>query len=610
MSGPDLSQGGPDQGVGEGPIFIRTTRDRSQPLRLDAAWSGAHLVLEDGTELAALDAHANLPADLPSGYHQLHADGPGADAASHLLVASPGICHRPDDLRAWGWAVQLYGARSSQSWGMGDLADATLLGRAMVQSSASDGAASPLLLINPLHAINPHPDPTASPYFAGSRCFLNPLYLRVEEVNGADHPDVAPLIHELAGAGRALNREALVDRTRVWAAKAEALAAIWAGPGSREARHAVDAALTDPVLAAFAAYGVACEVHGNRWCDWPADLRHPGGSGWAELQERRRDRIGFHTWLQLLVQEQLDATQRTVPLVHDLAIGTDPNGFDAWYWQHLFVLDGTHIGAPPDEFNTQGQDWGLPPMDPDKLRAAAYEPFVRMLRANLSHAAGLRMDHVMGLFRLFWVPPGAGPKHGTYVRQPASDLLDLVALESSRAGSFVVGEDLGTVEAGVREELAARRILTYKVMELDEEPPRSFPETTVASFATHDLATVPGLWTGSDLAAQQRLDLKPNVEGTIAARERVQRWAGASPSSPLHDVVQGVYAALAQAPSQIVLGALEDALGVEERPNMPGTIDQWPNWCQTLPLPLEQVVTSPAVEHIAATLAHRGAPPT
>lgn len=566
-------------------------------------------MLEDGTDLGPLDAHANLPADLPSGYHRLHADGPGDDTVSHLLVASPGVCHRPDDLRAWGWAVQLYGARSSQSWGMGDLADAALLGRAMVRSSASDGAASPLLLINPLHAINPHPDPTASPYFAGSRCFLNSLYLRVEEVKGAGHPDVAPLINELGGAGRALNSEPLVDRTRVWAAKAEALAAIWAGPVSREGRTAVDDALTDPVLAAFAAYGVACETYGGRWRDWPADLRHPGGSGWSTLRARHGDRIGFHAWLQLLVGAQLDAVQRTVPLVHDLAIGTDPDGFDVWYWQDLFVLDGTHIGAPPDEFNTQGQDWGLPPIDPDKLRAAEYEPFVRMLRANLSHGAGLRIDHVMGLFRLFWVPPDAGPKEGTYVRQPASDLLDLLALESVRAESFVVGEDLGTVEAGVREELAARRVLAYKVMSLEDEPPRTFPVGALASFATHDLPTVGGLWSGADLDAQERLGLKPNVAGTLAARERVRRWAGVTSTSPLPEVVQGTYAALAEAPSQIVLGSLEDALGVQERPNMPGTTDQWPNWCQTLPSPLEGAVASPLVRQIADTLANRGAPP-
>jgi 4-alpha-glucanotransferase len=303
------------------------------------------------------------------------------------------------------------------------------------------------------------------------------------------------------------------------------------------------------------------------------------------------------------VDGQLAAAQSTIPLVHDLAIGTDPEGFDAWYWQDLFVLDGTRVGAPPDQFNTIGQDWGLPPVDPWRLRAAGYEPFVRMLRSALAHGSGLRIDHVMGLFRLFWIPPDEDPAAGLYVRQPADELLALVALESQRAQGFVVGEDLGTVEPGVREVLAERRVLSYRVMALDDTPVEHYPVEAVASFTTHDLPTLAGFWSGTDLADQQRLGMEPNVEDTLAARARFASQIGADDGTPLDEVVRRAHESLARAPSRIVLAQLEDATGTTERPNMPGTTDGWPNWSLALPAPLETVLDLPLTGEISHTLA-------
>ncbi|MBV9950362.1 MAG: 4-alpha-glucanotransferase [Acidimicrobiia bacterium] len=559
-----------------GPVFV-PVGTTGLPERV----SGQTLVLEDGTDLGPVH---ELPSDLPAGLHALHdEDGPT------LLAIHPPTCWRPDGLRAWGWALQLHSDRSEASWGHGDLADAATIG---AWSSRQGG--HPLLLLSPLHAPNLANSISASPYFASSRCFWNPLYLRIADVPGASTTDLA----DLDEAGRARNDERVIDRDAVWALKREALERIWS-TGDDASRTAA----ADPVLDAFAAFTTALELHGERWSEWPADLRHPDGAGWSAFVAGNADRIAFHRWVQRLVGDQLAAAQSVVPLVHDLAIGTDPSGFDAWYWQDLFVLDGTRIGAPPDQFNTIGQDWALPPIDPWRLRAAGYEPFIRMLRAALSHGSGLRVDHVMGLFRLFWIPPDESPAEGVYVRQPAQELLALLALESQRAQAFVVGEDLGTVEPGVRETLGEHHVLSYRVMALDDTPAEQYPVEALASFTTHDLPTCAGFWTGSDLADQDRLGMEPNVADTEQARQRLASQIGVDESAPVPEVARRAYAALSRAPSRIVVAQLEDAAGVAERPNMPGTTDEWPNWSLALPEPIEAVLARPETGEISHLLA-------
>jgi 4-alpha-glucanotransferase len=293
-----------------------------------------------------------------------------------------------------------------------------------------------------------------------------------------------------------------------------------------------------------------------------------------------------------------------VAVVHDFPIGVDPDGADAWAWQDVLAT-GASVGAPPDRFNRRGQDWGLPPFIPHRLRARRYEPIMQTIRGAFRHGGGLRIDHVMGLFRLFWVPRGAAPTEGAYVRYRADELLAIIALESQRAGAFVVGEDLGTVERGVRERLAALGVLSTRVLWFESAPPRTWPELALATATTHDLPTVAGLWSGADLAAQRRLGLEPNADAFAENRRRLAALSGVSEDGRAEDVIAGTYRALAAAPSTVVTATLDDALAVEERPNMPGTTREWPNWSLALPVPIETLEEAPLARTIASALASR-----
>jgi 4-alpha-glucanotransferase len=322
--------------------------------------------------------------------------------------------------------------------------------------------------------------------------------------------------------------------------------------------------------------------------------------------EAGRQRARYHAWLQWQLEQQLKAASRPLGLVQDLAIGTDRRGADAWMWQDSFAL-GVRVGAPPDEFNTLGQDWGLPPFDPWRLRAAAYEPFIQILRWGMGDGAGLRFDHVMGLFRLFWIPPDADPTEGTYVRYPWEDLLDILALESHRAGAFVVGEDLGTVEDFVRHELYVRQVLSYRLLWFEPDPPDrgTWPPQALAAVTTHDLPTIAGLWTGRDLERQRQLDLHPNEASTAALRDKLASWTGVPDEAPVEVVIERAYHLLGRASCAIVTATLDDALAVEERPNMPGTMGEVPNWSLALPAPLEDFDTLPLPDAIAAAFSDR-----
>ena len=286
--------------------------------------------------------------------------------------------------------------------------------------------------------------------------------------------------------------------------------------------------------------------------------------------------------------------------MQDLPIGVDPDGADAWVWQDI-IATATSVGAPPDRYIVQGQDWGLPPFVPHRLAAAGYEPFIQTVRAALRYAGGLRIDHVMGLFRLFWVPRGLTPADGAFVRSRADDLLGIVALESVRAHAFIVGEDLGTVEEGVRERLAAQAILSYKVVWFEPEPPAHYPELALAAVTTHDLPTIRGLWTGTDVHQQKAVGLTPNEEGLAEMRTRLATMIGADDETPLPRVVEETHRLLAEASCAVVTATLDDALLVEERPNMPSTVVP-SNWSTALPKPLEELEADPVALAVARTL--------
>ncbi|HEX4147584.1 MAG TPA: 4-alpha-glucanotransferase, partial [Pirellulales bacterium] len=348
------------------------------------------------------------------------------------------------------------------------------------------------------------------------------------------------------------------------------------------------------------------EQLGPDWHVWPAEYRRCDSPAIAAWASAHRDRIRFHQWLQWLIDGQLARASAEIPVMHDLPIGVDPGGADAWVWQDT-LAQGCSVGAPPDIYNSQGQDWGLPPFIPHKLRECGYEPIVKTLRGVLRHAGALRIDHVMGLFRLFWVPHGMGPRQGTFVRYRADELLAILALESHRAGAFVVGEDLGTVEMGVREQLAERQILSYRLLWFENTPPREYPRLAMVAVTTHDLPTIAGLWTGTDFAAQQAIGLDPSAAATQEIKDRLVHRGGVAPAAPTEQVIERAYAALAESPSLIVSATLEDALAVEQRTNMPGTTEQWPNWSIPLPGGLDALEQSLLPRRIAAALGRRAA---
>jgi 4-alpha-glucanotransferase len=570
----------------------------------------ATLVLEGGEERPL---PAELPGDLPPGRHRVE----GRTGATTLVVA-PGRCHLPPELdgggRAWGWAAQLYAVRSRSSWGIGDLRD--LAG--LLAASAPLGAG--FALLNPLHAALPG---EPSPYNPSSRVFRNPLYLRVEDV-----PELAALdprererVGALAAAGRGLLDQDRIDRPAVYRLKDEALrlahGALDRVPGRREGLAAYTAATEN--LERYATFCALQHVHGNDWRDWPASFRHPSRPEVAAFGTEHRQEVGYHAWLQWLLDEQLAAVRpgyRQLGVVNDLAIGFAPNGFDAWSFQDELAA-GMSVGAPPDPLGPHGQDWGLPAFVPDRLAAGGYGPFAQTIRAGMAHAAGLRIDHVMGLFRLFWIPEGAEPAQGTYVRYPADDLLGILALESLAAQALVVGEDLGTVEPGVRERLADEGVLSYRLAWFEHGPdggrrrPADYPRLALAATTTHDLPTVAGFFTGSDLdhlcdigvatpGGQEQADQEAQRaslcrlledEGLLAPGER-----------SVEAIVAALYGFLTRTPCMLVAATLEDAVEAPDRPNVPGTIDQRPNWSLPLPVPLDDLVADPRVRRLAGIL--------
>ncbi|MCW2714634.1 MAG: malQ, partial [Frankiales bacterium] len=364
------------------------------------------------------------------------------------------------------------------------------------------------------------------------------------------------------------------------------------------------------------------EEHGVPWQSWPEDLRRPDGPGIASARERLAGRVAFWCWVQLLVDEQLAGIgeDMVVGVVHDLAVGVDAGGADAWALQDALAL-GTTIGAPPDSFNQQGQDWGLPPWRPDRLAELGYLPFRDVVRAVLRHAGGLRIDHVMGLFRLWWVPAGASAAEGTYVSYDSDALLAVLALEAVRAGAIVVGEDLGTVEDRVRESLTATGVLGSSVLWFETEegeflPPEQWRELSLATVTTHDLPTAAGFLAEEHVRVRHELDqlglsLEQEQARVRDERSALLRRLEQTGLLARHDgdVVLAMHAMLTRSPSRLVLAALGDAVGDVRQPNLPGTVDEYPNWRLPVadgsgrPLDLEELLERPEVRRLSALLA-------
>ncbi len=571
---------GPDDGPAAGrPVWV-VRAGAAEPLL-----GPCELALEDGSEVRA---EGTLPPDLPIGYHDLR---PLDGGPVTRLIVSPGRCHRREDLRTWLLTVQLPACRSAASWGIGDLGDLRAIG-----AWAADRGAG-MLGVSPLHAPVPLDRVEPSPYFPSSRRWSTPLALRIEDVPGASGDAT---VEGLAERARRLNAAPLVDRDAAWDLKRRALEHLWAtfGPDLRFERWRADMGAD---LETYARFCALAEHHGTGWSVWPAEHRHPTGAGVASFAAAHAERVAYWAWVQLLVDDQLRRAEEPLPLLTDLAIGVDPDGADAWAMQDLLAT-GVRVGAPPDEFNRAGQDWGLPPFVPHAVRDAAYEPVASLWRAAMGFGGGLRIDHVMGLFRLYWIPPGGGAADGAYVRYRGDEMLAVLAIESVRSRAVVVGEDLGTVEDKVRHALGEAGVLSYRLAWFEGEPPEHYPAQALVAVTTHDLPTIAGVWSGDDAADQRAAGTEPDEGALERLRGKLMALTGLPPDAPVEDVIVALHARLAAAPSELVAATLEDALALRQRPNLPGTTDERPNWSLALPVPLDDALADPLVTRVVEAL--------
>lgn len=552
------------------------------------------------------EASFAVPGDLPLGYHAAVAHSDGMQWRTTVIM-TPARLH-PEALagdRQWGFMSQLYATRSSGSWGLGDLGDAADLA---AWSGRELGAG--FLLLNPLHAASPRPPMAPSPYLPVTRRFANPIYIRVEAI-----PEFALLpeadrtaIEALAQPLRALNRvDALLDRDAVWAAKRAALEAIAAVPRTAERQRAFDAFCEREGvgLRDFATWSAMIDELGADGAQWPDDLRHPGDPAVARFRDEHRGAVTFHAWLQWILDEQLTSAQAAavdagmaIGLIHDLAVGVHPEGADAWALQDVLAR-GVSVGAPPDMYNQLGQDWAQPPWRPDALADAAFAPYRDMLRTVLRHAGGLRIDHVLGLFRLWWVPAGMPPSAGTYVRFDADAMLGVLCLEAHRSGALIIGEDLGTVPDDVVGMLADRGILGTSILWFERwadgsiRQPGDWRREVLASVTVHDLPPTAGYLRNEHVRIRADLGLltHPVEQENAAADAERARWAqllvergwldrdaDLATDAGLDAMAVALHRAVAASPARLIGVGLSDVVGDRRAVNQPGTDQEYPNW--------------------------------
>ena len=571
------------------------------------------------------EATFELPADLPPGYHRLHARTDTVESDTTLIVA-PSALASPRR-RQWGLATQLYSVTSEQSWGTGDLTDLTDLA---VWSAARHGAG--FILVNPLHAAAPVAPMEPSPYLPTSRRFVNPLYLRVEAIDEyAQLRRRGPLRKARAELAARARRRDGIDRDAAWKVKRAALQQVYRVPRSagRDLAYAAFRAREGRSLDDFATWCALAEVHGPDWHAWPETLTHPDNPEVAAFAAAHEADVDFHRWLQWQLDDQLTTAQARATqsgmglgIMHDLAVGVDPDGADAWALQDVLAR-GVTAGAPPDEYNQLGQNWSQPPWRPDQLRRTGYAPFRALVNAVLRHAGGVRIDHIIGLFRLWWIPEGAAPTEGTYVRYDHDALIGIVALEAYRSGAVVVGEDLGTVEPWVRDYLRDRGLFGTSILwfERTDEgaplPAAYWREACLSAVTTHDLPPTAGYLAGEHIRLRESLGLltRPVEEEIADDRVEQQAWldelrrldlVGEQPD--IDEIVRGLHAFLGRTPSKLLALALPDAVGDLRAQNQPGTTDEYPNWRVPLSGPdgarmsLEDVFTDPRANRLAEVM--------
>lgn len=600
----------------------------------------ARLMLERGgsRDLTLTPARGRLrvPAIAEIGYHRLR-----IGEREVVLAVAPAQCRTINDMvpdaRLWGLAAQVYSLRSPGDGGIGDAAGIALLAEAVAPRGAD------ALCLSPVHALFTADPARFAPYSPSSRLFLNPLHAAPALVFG--EAQVARAMQEsgLNGTFGRLEGEKLIDWPGSAAAKLALLRALFDGfldgpdfEGALGADFARFRADGGELLHQHATFET---LHADRmperdWRRWPLDLRDPGSAAVAAFAASRRRDVLFHEFLQWVADCSLAAAHSRaqaagmrIGLVGDLAVGTDPTGSHAWSRQRD-ILPGLAIGAPPDLFNPRGQNWGLTGFSPRALEDDGFVPFIATLRAVLRHAGGLRIDHAMGLSRLWLVPEGADPADGAYLTYPLADLLRLLALESARHDAVVVGEDLGTVPAGFRATLGGHGVHGMRVLWFERAenngfaPADAWDATALAMTTTHDLPTVAGWWHGADIATRAkcgRLGAEVTAEAVATERDadRAALWqrfaaegvVDGAPPPPPEAPQRAVDAALcfvARTPSPLCVLPVEDLLGQEEQPNLPGTVDEHPNWRRRMPGPADALLQGETeAARIAAIAAER-----
>ena len=612
----------------------------ASPPNVDARWRMS-LTLETGETRAAegqwpSGRRAELPIPWPDypqiGYHELRLTmniGRRERAGDQMLIVVPSRCVQPRDLlgdrRAFGLVANLYTVRSERNWGVGDFTDLA----ALIEWAGSLGGA--FVGVNPLHALA-NSGKEVSPYSPVSRLFRNAIYIDVTAVPELrDAPNVAQRLDhpELEAELEALREDKQVRYEAVMSIKMpvlQELHGVFAKSRTDNARRtAYDEFVraNDPELTRFATFAaIADSRHEWDWRKWPSSLHDASSASVKEFQRAHADRVDLHRWIQFELDRQLGEVANTarrakapIGLYQDLAIGSAPSGADTWANPQLFV-EGACLGAPPDPYSAEGQNWGLPAIDPRALRRDRYRYFIRLVQNGFRHAGALRIDHVMGLFQLFWIPEGKSGREGAFVRSPADDLLGILALESVRHKALVVGEDLGTVPKEVPPALEKWGLLSSKVLYFERDNEGGFQAAdryapmALATANTHDMATLAGYWRGRDIDERRRVGLIASDTAASAARDERERDkhallallaregvldSASQPNDPA--ALRGaIHEFLCRTPSALVGIALDDLAGETEAVNLPGIgPDKHPSWTRKMSMTIEAMKESPSV---------------
>ena len=611
-------------------------KEATTPIRAKGHDVTLRLLLEDGTRYEGNlcmylapqtdgSLTLTLPDDIPAGYHTLRVNAGPLHGEARLICAPARVPLPPAvaEKQRWGWMAQMYSIRSAESWGVGDYGDLKLLLTDAAEKSHAD-----FMLINPIHATAPVEPLEPSPYLPESRRFMNVTYIRpqdIEEYAGLDEAALAEVERLHAEVAPANDNADELDINSAWWHKRQALQLVFKVPRSAERQAAFEAfkEAAGPDLRAFAAWSVAFQVWGAPWeGTWFAETNRDSPEV-AELMRDHADMVDFECWLQWIADEQVTAAQTAaresgmaLGLMQDMAVGVHSLGADVWWNPERFAVGSVTVGCPPDFYNQQGQDWGQPPFNPNYLAKTGYGVYREMVHNMFSHAGAVRIDHVLGLFRLWWIPQGEGARGGAYVTYDYEAMIAILTIEASRVNGLVVGEDLGTVPDYVRTVLAEHGLLGCTVewfARVDDSPnagdpyadPADYRKYALASVTTHDLPPTAGYLQFEHVKLREELNLLTGPVEEFQASATAERQAmldrlveselitpeiAADVDDHIQEIVEAMHKMLLRSPSVLLQAALVDGVGETRSQNQPGTSSEYCNWRVPLAGPDHKVV--------------------